>query len=95
MHQLKEPEATHFLRKVDKDFVQTIKTEMMNNPALCPQPLICLVEEVTSAKEFVPGNEMKYATIGGNHRRVAISLLMEEGFYSKETTFPAKLVFGM
>ena len=92
---MKEPQKEFLVRPLDKSFIKTLKKDMKNHPALCPQPVICLVENVNSLDDYQPNaSNIAYVTIGGNHRRSAAMELIEEGFFEDGKTLPSILVFG-
>ena len=93
---LKPPSDELKIREIDREFVNTIKTEMLNCPLISRNPIICMVDTIKSSNLFDPDkiHQYEYHTIGGNHRRLAYQELVEEGKISGLTLVSTTLVFG-
>lgn len=91
---MSEPKGDLLVRPIDETFIEILKEDMRKHPALCPQPVICLVENVNRSEDYKEGSTNVYATIGGNHRRRAMMDLIADGTFDENTTLSTLLVFG-
>ena len=67
------------IRNTNKEFIRSLKQEMLKNPTTDVQPILCLVslkDGETFIERYKEG--YKYHTIGGNHSRQAIQELLDE-----------------
>ena len=84
------------IREVNEEFVDMLKTEILEKPLLFLDPLICLVLNCATSKEFKTDDlsSYQYATLGGNHRRCALQKLLSEEEEMVPKSIPARLVFS-
>ena len=76
------------IRNTNKEFIRSLKQEMLKNPTTDVQPILCLVslkDGETFIERYKEG--YKYHTIGGNHSRQAIQELQMSILTCNKSTY--------
>lgn len=76
MNCLVEPSKLHLIRPPDRNFLQSLKNEMLTNPVKAVAPFLVLVQ-LEEGQQFDAHHTeaYRYETIGGNHSRIALQVL--------------------
>ena len=77
------------MRSLDKNYVNVLKSELLQRPLSFAKPLIGIVKDLKDKSYFVEDQLESYEIeiIGGNHRRQALSELQQEGHVPESLKF--------
>ena len=83
------PREAFKLRSLDKNYVNVLKSELLQCPLSFAKPLIGIVKDLKDKSYFVEDQLESYEIeiIGGNHRRQALSELQQEGHVPESLKF--------
>ena len=83
------PREAFKLRSLDKNYVNVLKSELLQRPLSFAKPLIGIVKDLKDKSYFVEDQLESYEIeiIGGNHRRQALSELQQEGHVPESLKF--------